>query len=390
MDNVYTYTNIFYFELINCIGGIETYLWEIAKKYCDYDITLVYKGGDSRQIERLSQFIRCHKYEEGQRFKCKKAFYNLNIDAIDFIEAEEQCLVLHGDYKSLGKLPRWDDRITRVISVSKRVKDGYKELTGRDSEVCYNPLTIEETDKERVLLLISATRLTEEKGGPRYIKLANELINHNIKFIWLFFTDDKDKINIKGICPLPTTLEIRPYIKMADALVQLSDSEGFGYSAIEAWELGTPVISTKIPVITELGANKDNSILLDLDMNDIPIDEIKNIYKKKNKFKANTPPDRWGEILDKKKSNYRKEKIKMYLVEALDTYEKNDIADSELGHIPKPGEQWKINATRLNVLTGGNTGHQIYVKVVKEITPEQPKEEVKEEKPKKATKKAKK
>ena len=29
------YTNIFYFDRINKIGGVETFFYEIAKKYCD-------------------------------------------------------------------------------------------------------------------------------------------------------------------------------------------------------------------------------------------------------------------------------------------------------------------------------------------------------------------
>ena len=44
------YTNIFYFDRLNKIGGVETFFYEIAKKYCDNDITVFYSYGDLKQI----------------------------------------------------------------------------------------------------------------------------------------------------------------------------------------------------------------------------------------------------------------------------------------------------------------------------------------------------
>ena len=37
------YNNVFYFKKINKIGGTEQFLYEIAKKYNKYDITIIYK-----------------------------------------------------------------------------------------------------------------------------------------------------------------------------------------------------------------------------------------------------------------------------------------------------------------------------------------------------------
>ena len=55
------YTNIFYFDRINKIGGVETFFYEIAKKYCNNDITIFYSFGDLKQIQRLKKFIRVVK-----------------------------------------------------------------------------------------------------------------------------------------------------------------------------------------------------------------------------------------------------------------------------------------------------------------------------------------
>ena len=50
-------------------------------------------------------------------------------------------------------------------------------------------------------------------------------------------------------------MDIKPFIAMADYLVQLSGAEAFSYSLLEALELHTPVI------VTPLAQNKDMRIV---------------------------------------------------------------------------------------------------------------------------------
>ena len=54
-------------------------------------------------------------------------------------------------------------------------------------------------------------------------------------------------------------------------------------------------------------------------------------------------------------------------VEALDTYVKYNTTDSELGRIPKEGEQFIITKERLNVLLGNNELGRVFVKVVEPV-----------------------
>ena len=72
----------------------------------------------------------------------------------------------------------------------------------------------------------------------------------------------------------------------------------------------------------------------------------------------------------------------MYLVEALDTYEKHNIPDNKLNRIPKPGEQFEVSKERLDVLLGNNSYNLVFVKLI-----EEPKQE--EVKPKRTIKKKK-
>lgn len=60
------------------------------------------------------------------------------------------------------------------------------------------------------------------------------------------------------------------------------------------------------------------------------------------------------------------------LVEALDTYKKNNIADEELKRAPETGEQFEVSKERLEVLLGNNPYKMAFVKIVE---PAEPKKE---------------
>ena len=75
----------------------------------------------------------------------------------------------------------------------------------------------------------------------------------------------------------------------------------------------------------------------------------------------------------------------IYLVEALDTYEKNNISDNGLGRVPRVGEQFEVYEERLNVLLGNNEHGLVFVKLVEKYE----QEEKVENKPEKKIKKKK-
>lgn len=75
-----------------------------------------------------------------------------------------------------------------------------------------------------------------------------------MKYIWLCFTNtDKPDDAPENMIFMKPTLDILPYIKKADYLVQLSDHEALCYSMAEALEFGTPVIVTPMTVLDEFG-----------------------------------------------------------------------------------------------------------------------------------------
>ena len=288
------YINVFYFNTLNSIGGIETFFWNLGKKYGkDFDITLFYRSGDPAQIERLSQFIRVRRFREGMKIRCKRAFVCFNTDIMDDIEADEYYQMLHGDYVSLGVYPQYHYKVQKYISVSETVRDAYQKGRGEDSIVSYNPFV--PVKPRKVLNLVSATRLTPDKGLNRMIALADALDAANIPYLWTVFTDVPRPSKNPNVIMMKPKLNVIDYIANADYYVQLSNAEGYCYSVVEALSVGTPVIVTDFKVIHEIGVeNGKNGWVLPMNMENLPIAQI---YKGLKKFKYTAPEDSWADLL---------------------------------------------------------------------------------------------
>lgn len=290
------------------------------------------------------------------------------MDIIDHVHAKDYYFVIHADYESLrnnnqlSKIPE-HSKINHYIAVSKRAAEGFKALTGKICEVCYNPFTPQEPKK--VLRLISATRLSKEKGKDRIIKFAEMLDKAGIKYIWTIFTNDKNAINNPNIIYMKPRLDILDYIADSDYLVQLSDNEGFCYSVVEALTAGVPVIVTPCPVFDEIGlVDGKNCYKINFDMSNFSIDKILNIPKN---FNYQPPKDNWNNIFIQKPSTWAENKNKKYIVKALPTYEDYHLVDAQLGRIPKRGDIWEVNYERMLTLTGENEKHLKFVTIIEEI-----------------------
>ena len=340
--------NVFYFRNINSIGGVESFFWYLANKYQDWDITIVYRDGDQAQLNRLSKIVRVKRFKSGERIQCEKAFFNYACDIIDSVDAEEYIQIIHADYKAQGISPNIHPKITRLIGVSKHVCRTFAEVSGREPELVYNPVAIKKPKK--ILHLISATRLTMEKGKARIIKLAEALEAKEIPYRWELFTDDRNMIEKKGIIYRRPKLDIIDDIADSDYLVQLSDSEAFCYSVVEALSVGTPVIVTDCPVFKEIGVKDGvNGFVLDFDMDNIPVDKIYKGLRKK--FVYEPVPDGWSEILAPGESQYKKDLATVVEIEITKEY-----YDMLLGHIVKPGEEIKMNKVRGDIVVDAGYG----------------------------------
>lgn len=343
---IYECANAYYLSYINRIGGIESHFYYLAKKYGKYDIAIVYRQGDQKQIDRLKRYVRTIQIKSGDKIICKKLFCCFNHDILSQAEAEEKYFVLHGDYKSmveqkqLDKVP--DGDFDGYLGVSQLVCDSFFDLTGKRVKNVYQPVVLEEVDKP--LMFISATRLTAEKGWNRMVRLAETMNSHKVNYMWFVFTNSENKCP-ENVYRMPTRLDIADKVGGFDAYIQLSDNEGYCLSVVESLMRNVPVIVTDLPVFKELGLNDTNSIRLPLDMSNIPIARIKNIRELKFTYKQ--PKDKWNDVLDHTAS---KHSYKTYIIKATDGWEKHKIFDIKEQEYHRKGDMWEVDEERYNEL----------------------------------------
>ena len=377
--------NIYWVGNLNVIGGIETFLYELAKMFTNYDFVIYYNFIPENQLIRLKKYVKCVKYK-GEKLKCKKFFCNYDISIIDNVEAEEYIEIIHAVFKHNKSKPHTHDKITKYYAVSKEACESFKEITKKECEILHNPISIEKPKK--ILKLISATRFASDKGkiAERMQKLVNELENNNIPYQWLILTNGEHKIGGKGIAYLKPSLDIRNYINESDYLVQLSDTEAFPYSVLESLYLNTPVIVTPIPCFEEMGIeNGKNGYILDFDMKEIPILEI---YNNIPRFNYQPLKNEWEDKIIKVKGNYKEELMMKVQVKSLINF--NDVQDNKKRVI---GDIFECSKERADYLLEHNA-IEIIAEIKEESSKEEPVEEqkeiVEEIKPKKANKKKKK
>lgn len=241
------------------IGGIETWLYYWCQNmYKLYDIMVVFSDNmDGRQIARLSEIVLVMKLNH-RLIECDTLINTRITDEIPKeIKAKKIVQMVHGCYSALFKCDIQPER-DKVVFVSQAAADTFKNVGKYD--VIHNFTYLEKPKK--CLFLITASRFTREKGGERMIQLASTMRKAGIEFVWFVFSHQDTKL-VDGMVKLPETLNIKEYISKCDYLVQLSDSEGFGYSIVEALEMGIPVITTPISVLPELGfeENKDGYVV---------------------------------------------------------------------------------------------------------------------------------
>ena len=334
-------SNVFYISNFNVIGGTETFIYELAKKYHKYDIAVVYKTGHPKQLARLVKYVRVHKYKNGL-IKCKKFFCNYETDIIDNVEANEYTQIIHAMFKTNKLTPRINTKIDKYLAVSKAAADEWEELTGIKPELCRNPLSLEEHNK--VLFLISATRLTREKGKARMEKLAKDLDKAGIEYIWYVFTNDEEAIKNPNMVFIKPRLNIRPIIVSVKGHgygVQLSDCEGDCYFTRECEMLGVPLIATPIPSFKEQGlVEGKNCYYMPFDMKDTNVERLLNIPQ----YDGYSIEDKWENNLIKDISSYKEEDMK---VKVRCTYSYDDV---ELGRTIGLGEEFIVDKKRADVL----------------------------------------
>ena len=277
------------------IGGIETWIYNFCSfMYKYYDIVVMYDDMDDKQIDRLMPYARVVKRK--RPVLCHTLIVNRITDKTPSeVTYDRKIQMVHAcKMDERWTIPQDNDLVVGVSSV---VLGSFKQK----GEVIHNLINIPKEDD--ALLLVSATRLgTFEKGKKRMLEMAEQMRDKGIRFVWLCFSEVDPGCNL--ITWLKPRLDISPFIRKADYLVQLSDAEGFGYSMVEALSMGTPVITTPVAVLDELKyLDGDYGYIVPFE-GDMDVERFRRIPHVEYRYTNNSIVKKWRSILGEGNPTY--------------------------------------------------------------------------------------
>lgn len=317
--------NIVYVRDIAPIGGVETYVYELIKKYKDLDIAVVCRSCDAIQRRRLKKMCPVYMFRN-QPIECDVAIINYDTSIIDYLPERiwKQNLKkgskegiyqgVHTDYtkKEMGKLPQ-DPRIKEYLCITKEQMNKFPLMTdAKNYRLCRNPLEIE--DEPKPMVIVSPTRLTKQKGGDLMLSLANEMDRQGIPFIWFVLTTpeyiDNPIFENRNVIWVKNRLDISWFLDQADWVVLPSLMEGDSYTFREALYKGIPIVARHLEYFDEYDIKDGKNALFITEDN---VSEVATRMTKKLKFTFKPIEDDYKSILIPSKSHYKLEDNKVKL-----------------------------------------------------------------------------
>lgn len=265
---------IFYQSRFCQMGGVETFsynwCWWLRNFF---DITVLYCDGDAERLNKMSKLVKLEKYEEGKTYECDIFIRNSVWGVIpQNIKADRMIEMRHANYKFLldkGLLFQQykDMGIKEIVGCGEYVSQMSHEALG-DNPTTIKNILMPKRQTNKILRLISCTRIDAHKGWNRMLILMQMLKRANIKFEWNIFTNSTNyKCNFEEVHFWKQRYDIWDYLADATYCVLLSDSEGLPYTVQEALEYQIPCIVTDVGGCTELIKDGVNGYVVPLDMN---------------------------------------------------------------------------------------------------------------------------
>ncbi|WP_163193884.1 glycosyltransferase [Clostridium thermarum] len=176
------------------------------------------------------------------------------------------------------------NKFDKILCVSKDVADAFNQKFKLKEKalVQYNPIdreailqkATEKIDiKKDKVTLVTAGRLTEQKGYDRLLKICKRLKDNGFDFKLWILGEGEQRSSLENYIKENKLDEIvkllgfhsnpYPYIKMADIFVCSSRTEGFSTVATEAIILGKPVIATDCAGMRELLGENEHGIVVE-------------------------------------------------------------------------------------------------------------------------------
>jgi glycosyltransferase involved in cell wall biosynthesis len=347
---------IIYRSFLSILGGIETAVYNACNVLKDnYDIVFVYDNIDYKQLKRLSKLVRCVK-NTGQKFVCETYLsYGFNPrEILSNVTSTKNRYIqqICCDVEAVNFRFIKPDKINIFTADSKAsAKTFTKVYPQYQCGVLHNLFDIPEP--KRVLNLMSATRLSWEKGYVRMKKIAKRMNELGIPFEWTVFTNDKPDEEIDGFIFRTPRLNVTDYMGNKDYGFQLSETESWGCTVTEFLESGVPVICTDYASAPEQVEDGVNGYILKRDMSNMDevIHKMYNNNLKGFKHKKKYSKEEWFDILGEgKKTTY----IPTPDIDLVEIQALQDYYDTQLEKHIKTGEVYLVCSDRADKITKMN------------------------------------
>lgn len=205
--------------------------------------------------------------------------------------------------------------------------------------------------------MISATRIPAPDKGKnelRMRKLAEMLTEKNIPFLWLNFSEGALSGMPKGFYNMPSTPDIQPYIAKADYLVQLSDSEAYSYSLLEALTNETAVLCTPFPSATESGViDGVNGYIIPFDMS-FDVTKLLDVPQFTDKHSNTDIIKQWTNLLGKTIPTHSYKPNNVVKIRA-----RKEYTDIQLNRLILANEVYSVSPERANVIINAGLAERI-------------------------------
>ncbi len=308
---------VVYQNLLYCIGGIETADSQLARAFKDRNITFIFKTADFAQAARIGRYCDV-MIDDGKQLPDCDVLILANYDSYPQIKgrikAKKIYQQVHADWAAMKQLPQWrdfrwtpDPDVKKVLAVSETVQESLKRAFDKPIESVVVPNILLPPTKNKTLMLVSATRLTSEKGADRIKKMADMLEASGLPYFWLISAALSNSDLATKLQGNPHVIIRKPAIEnvglldVADYCVQLSDNESFCYTVREALSRGTRCICTRIPEFEKLIKSEKQGYLVNLDLSDFDPKKIYSTAKRKPALLTPPKPDPiWEKVLDGK------------------------------------------------------------------------------------------
>jgi len=340
---------IIYLSNWNLLGGVETFTKNFCKRMSKHhNVTLLYDNVASPHlITEMQKYCSVEKVNFKHRYKCD-VFISASAwgkSVFDVIDSKVYIQTVHADYRLI--ISGWafkykkHPKVTHHVCVGEIVKEGFEISTGLKCDaVIYNLLDNTQKyapkKKNKILSLITCSRLSGEKGFNRMHTMAKQMDSLRIDYVWNIFGDDSHafgkqllkqfadcpKVHFNGI-----TTEPFKEINKADYLVQLSDTEGFAYSVYEAMQVKTPCIITPFASGKEQITHGINGYIVPFDMNGIDYVEIQKRSLKVPEFEELGKEEHWISFFDSAMKWHSENMVTIRIIATVQVYKVGEIVD---------------------------------------------------------------